>query len=307
MTETFYPITPTIPAVGVRVVVIWAGRQFAAARAVDKKAHTVRWVEECGGKLVWLNDEPDCWRPEKSELWKAPLPEPLATTMPRMADIRPHRNRYSAMSVQADQSARTQAEIREELGDAEEALEQLAGDHRWWLTQKPTYSKPGAISEREAEGRVAIAILVDGICGRFGAPSGITETSSALSGMVHETLTSADSDAYVRFDPSPRDNSDYPLAFAWFTALNPPELWWDSREPWSLSQAQCVLVWRVIGLSWRQIGRRIGRSHTGARKIYGAALSGVHRAANGKPVLKHVMVRDRMKALRERNRAFASR
>ncbi|MFN3624412.1 MAG: hypothetical protein ACK4TP_10155 [Hyphomicrobium sp.] len=335
MTETFYPVTEDMPAIGVRVVVTWAGRVFKAARVVDKKARAVRWATEEDGKLVYLpprgqekrwGEEPNVWRPERPDLWKAPLPEPLTPANPRRAAragsggardargaLHPEppqaagRNRYAAMSAQAEQSARTMAEIRDELGtereEAEDAIEEILGDHRWWLTEKLTYSAPGEVSVREAEGRVAIAILVDGIRGRFGGPSGLSETSSTLAGLVHEALQSTDADVTPEtFDPSPRDLSDYDTAFAWFTALNPPELWWSTREPWSLSQAQCVLVWRVIGKTWRQIAKLAKCSHSGARQMYGAALDGVHRAANGQPVLQHVKVRDRMTALRERNR-----
>lgn len=347
--ETFYPVHPDMPAIGVRVVVSWAGREFCAARTWDKKAGGVRWVTHMDGKLVTLppkgqgerwGGEPEAWRPERPELWKAPLPEPLVSCgltgagapsgrggagapgrlapgcraqavdavpgAPRTQGWRGgcvRGDKYNKMAAQAEQSAQTQAEIRAELGDDEEAA--AGRDDQWWLTEPLSYSPMGEVSLREAEGRVARAILTDGIRGRHGGPGGLTETSSALSGLVHETLLSTDAEGMTeRFEPSPRDLSDYVTAFGWFAALNPPELWHRRREPYTLSQAQCVLVWRMITppLSWRRIGRQTRGNHETLRRVYGAALAGVHRAANGQPVLQHVRVKDRMAALREANR-----
>ncbi len=329
MTDLFYPVTPDMPAIGVRVVVVWAGRELSAARTRDKNSGAVRWVTTEHGQLVTLpprglesrwGEEPDAWRPEHPDRWKAALPEPLASWTSSLAasdeaaaarQVAREReqfiaglggNRYAAMTAQAEQSARTRAEIEAELGAVDEAR---ASERQWWLGELLSYSPAGEISVREAEGRLARAILTDGIKGKHGGPAGMSETSSALSGFVHETLLSSDADGMLeRFEPTPRDLADYTTAFAWFTALNPPELWHHSRKAWTLSQAQCVLVWRMImpPLSWRSIAKNAGGSHVGAQQIYGAALAGVTRAANGQAVLQHVKVRDRMAALKERNR-----
>lgn len=315
MSQIYYPATETCPAIGVRVIVVWAGRELSAARTRDKNSGAVRWVTTEHGQLVTLpprglesrwGEEPEGWRPEQPETWRAPLPEPLTSCAPRMADARPGRarsgGRYAAMSAQAAQSDATRREIEAELGAVDEAR---ASERQWWLGELLSYSPAGEISVREAEGRVARAILTDGIKGKHGGPAGMGETSSALSGFVHETLLSSDADGMLeRFEPTPRDLADYTTAFAWFTALNPPELWHHSRKAWTLSQAQCVLVWRMImpPLSWRSIAKNAGGSHVGARQIYGAALAGVTRAANGQAVLQHVKVKDRMAALRAANR-----
>ncbi len=268
-------------------------------------------VADEGHEQRW-GPEPDAWRPERPNAWKAPLPPPLTACAPRMVDVREPdvgasgpragRNRYAAMAAQAEQSARSRAEIEAELGPIEEA--ERGKDHQWWLTELLTYSSRGEVSVREAEGRLARAILTDGIRGKYGGPNGLTETSSALSVLVHETLLSTDADVIrERFEPSPRDVGDYEIALGWFAALNPPELWHRQRDAWTLNQAQCVLVWRMMlpPLSWRKIAAH-GGSHAGVRQVYGAALASVHRAANGKPVLRHVTVKDRIGALRERNR-----
>ena len=317
MSETFYPVTHVFPPNGVRTIVQWAGHQISAARTRDRKTGAVSWVTAERGKLVTLppkgqeerwGAEPECWRPEHPDKWDAPLPPPMERqAQPRMV-YRTGRNRYAAMTAQAEQSARTQRELRaflEEKGLAEVAPAAGDSSRQWWLSEPLTYSDAGEISEREAEGRVARAILTDGIHGKYGGPRANASASSALQRLVHETLQSDDADDEpFRFKPGPRDNTDYLTAFGWFTALNPPEIWHKRREPYELSQAQCVLVWRVIvpPRSFRQIAKSTGGSHEQARRIYGGAIAGVTRAANGKRVLPYMTVADRMAALRERNR-----
>lgn len=301
--DIFYPVTEDMPGVGVRVVVNWVGRQFRAARAWDKKAGALRWAAEQDGKLVWLPmrdwpkdcaAEPDSWRPERPELWQAPLPPPLLSTEPRMVDIRPRRNRYSAMAAQAEQSARAQAELVSEFGEIDDVP--AVADKMWWLSEKLTYSPRGSISEREAEGRVARAILTDGIRSSYGGPRKHRETSSALSQFIHSALLSTDAEHMIeRFDPTPRDLSDYDTAFGWFSDLNPPKRRLPSDPAWVINHEQRVLVWRITGSSWRGLASLAGGSHTGAKKVYGRILGAVTGIANREPL-------DRTADVRERNR-----
>lgn len=282
MSETFYSVRPDMPRVGIRVVVIWGGRQLTAARV--HRAGRTRWVmENKEGGYTFLppkgqeerwGPQPDAWRPEKAEAWKAPLPPPL----------------ISSPAV---------AKIESEHGPTEDGATRLT-DHQWWLTELVTYSPAGTVSIREAEGRVARAILTDGIASGLGGHGRLRVTSSALSNLIQKTQLSSDTHGMRQlFKPSPRDLDDYDTAIAWFAALNPPELWGQSRETWTLSESQCVLVWRVVmsALSWRDIARQVGASRQGARLIYGEALTGVHRAANGQPGTKHVTVKERLATL----------
>lgn len=316
--DIFYPVTDDLPGVGVRVVVNWVGRQFPAARTLDKKTRRVRWATEQDGKLVWLpmrdwpdecGDEPDSWRPEKPELWKAPLPPPLLSTEPRFVDVRggrlreaesPRTNKYAAMAAQADASDRTRAELVAEFGEIDEPSAPDRPEKLWWLSERLTYSPKGCISEHEAEGRIARAILTDGIRpDDFGGPGPLRETSSALSQFIHETLLSTDAEHLVaRFEPTPRDLSDYVTAFGWFSELNPPHMRQAGSRIWEINHPQKVLVWRITGSSWRDLASLAGGSHTGAKKVYGRIISEVTAIANGLAL----PTRRAMSALRERNR-----
>ncbi len=300
MTDLFYPVTPDMPAIGVRVVVMRDGREFKAARTVDKNARAVRWATEQDGELVWLRDDPDCWRPERPDLWKAPLPEPLspvrAAATPTLRARGPEggRNRYAAMTAQAEKSAQTRAELVAEFGEIEEGV--AVADKMWWLTEKLTYSPRGAISRREAEGRIARAILTDGIRGHYGGPGGLREASSALAQFIASSLHSTDAEDMIeRFEPTPRDLSDYMTAFAWFSDLDPPNRRRGIGPVWEINHEQKVLVWRVTGASWRRLASLAGGSHTGAKKVYGRVLDAVTGIANRAPP-------DRTAGVRERNR-----
>lgn len=321
-TEIFYPVTDDMPRLGIRVVVVWGGREFLAGRNRDKKTGAIHWVtyDESRGdrRLIYLppegeaerwGHEPNCWRPEKPELWQAPLPPPLLSTEPRFVDVRgdsasrsrPSRaNKYSAMSAQAEQSARTQAELVAEFGEIDDPSTADKPDKLWWLSERLTYSPKGSISEREAEGRVARAILTDGIRpGDYGGPGPLRETSSALSQFIHETLLSTDAEhLFARFEPTPRDLSDYVTAFGWFSELNPPHMRHPGSRVWEINHPQSVLVWRITGSSWRELASLAGGSHMGAKKAYGRIIGEVTAIANGLAV----PTRRAMTALRERNR-----
>jgi len=301
MTETFYPVSPDIPKIGVCVVVILAGRQFEAARAVDKSTRTVRWVEERDGKLWWFDDEPNCWRPKRPDLWKAPLPEALppvrAAATPTLRERGPevgrNPNRYAGMSAQADASDRARAELVAEFGEIEDGPP--TSDRLWWLTERLTYSPRGEIGEREAEGRIARAILTDGIRGSCGGPQPLRQTSSALSQFIHSSLHSTDAEDMIEaFAPTPRDLSDYVTAFGWFAALAPYKRAAEAQR-WEISHRQKVLVWRITGSSWRRLASLAGGSHTGAKKVYGGIIAEVTRIANSPPI-------DWTADVRERNR-----
>jgi len=99
-------------------------RALLAPRAYDEKTGEIYWAttEKC--RLVYLppkgqaqrwGEEPEWWRPEKPELWDAPLPDAITASTPRMV-YRTARNRYAAMTAQAEQSDRTRAEILAERG-----------------------------------------------------------------------------------------------------------------------------------------------------------------------------------------------
>ena len=107
------------------------------------------------------------------------------------------------------------------------------------------------------------------------------------------------------FKPTPADQSDFDVAMAWWTALNPPELWHNSREAWAINMQQKVLLWRSIPLpmSFAEIAVKHRMTRQRVNFLYHDGLEKCFRAANGLRVHRHVIVRDRLADVREGNRA----
>jgi hypothetical protein len=114
----------------------------------------------------------------------------------------------------------------------------------------------------------------------------------------------ADKDWRPPFEPNGKDRDDYLIAIAWFTALNPPELWPKKRRMESFNRAQYALVYRALDppASWSYMANKWSTTPERAKRIYADALEQVWRAANGQPVLRHVEVADQIGQLRKRNR-----
>lgn len=72
-----------------------------------------------------------------------------------------------------------------------------------------------------------------------------------------------------RFRPSPQDVSDCLVALAWARGI--------SRRAWRL------VWWRSFGISFKQIGFRVGRSDETARRWYKDAILGLWHEANKAP------------------------
>jgi hypothetical protein len=279
-----------------------------------EKAERQFWVRRDSGSVDRLSFEPFAWRPlpvqQGGQPWPDALPEPMTLAATgRFVDIRPRK--LAAMQRQAEQSADTIAELEREHGPLYVALPGSKED-QWWLDPAAvTYSQAGAIDLMEAEARVSRAILTDGLRAFDVPANGLAQSTSALGGLVHESLNSEDAELIRHFKPTNRDVQDYLTAFGWFTAIAPLELrpeWArrpDRASDW-FSGAQKVLVWRALvpQLSWRQIAKRVGGSQEGWRKTWGGALELVRRAANGEPVLTHLTVADQLDALRERNHSW---
>jgi hypothetical protein len=75
-----------------------------------------------------------------------------------------------------------------------------------------------------------------------------------------------DDDIQPRFQPSPRDISDYLTALAWVRHLD--------RAAWR------ILWWRSFDVSFGLIGKQIGRSDETARKRFETAITDAWIAAN---------------------------
>lgn len=290
MTMAWYALAH-LPAGRLTVRLSWDAREFAATRARDKRGQW-RWAVTRAGTTVWLpmrgwSDEPQAWQPLDAAAFPWPEgapPEPLTSPAP-------------IMWAERVKAARAAPVAPETPGGA------------WWLTEPLTYSEVGAITEREAEGRLARALLTDGVKGGSGAPVAFANTAGALRELVADSLTGADAYRPPPFEPSPRDQSDYLVAMRWFTTLAPVAMRGKRREAFELTHLQKLLVWRAqaVPVSWRRIAGFTGRSHEDARQTHERALEALTRVANGRPPFEHVPVHDALAAVRAENRAARAR
>ncbi|PPD06297.1 MAG: hypothetical protein CTY28_14525 [Hyphomicrobium sp.] len=308
MTEpTWYPLTIDCPGVGVPVIVGWNGREFRAARWADKSGRR-GWVAFVDKKPVAMppageasrwGPEPEAWRPEKPDLWKAALPEPL--TGPHMAS-RMWSSRTTFAAVEEAEAADLAREMEADRADAqrgsfaaENGREQARAnmrDPQWWLDASLiSYSDPGAITEREAEGRLMRAFIAER-CETFAGPGDRT-FSDLLSSMTKsgtEGRADATESLIIRASATGKDKDDMMIAFAWWRALDPP--------------FKAVLKMRAAEppLTWRAIGDALGLTHEGARKRHAAALTELARVANGGKTAGGIAAEEQLQAVRDANR-----
>lgn len=316
MSETWYPVTSDCPRVGIPVLVQWAGRQFRAARWPIKGSNDVAWVSIINGERQWLppakeaarwGDEPDAWRPENPEQWRAPLPAPLIAVVPRMWSSR--------QSFQAVDDA-SSADLAREMEQARESarastdieFESEEFATQWWRdATQITYSSPGQVSKREAEGRIMRALSW------CGAGAGLTlhaRTPQTILSAIADFMDGMDEPSLTRFRPLNQDHDDFDVAMAWFSKLYPPDFRGRHHRAWSFNRVQKVLLWRArpVPVSFVKIAKRFGISKQAAIGLYSGtpkqagAIDRVWRAANDLPVYPQTPVVDHMAALRERNR-----
>lgn len=273
------------------VRVHWAGYEFVAL--YDRVDGVRRWYKIVEGRRMALppkgkeetwGDGPSRWQPVDPATFPGPLPAPLRTAVEegRMVDI----------------SQRSRRALSNEPEPADEG--------QWWLVAgNVTYAHKGNVTERDAEARIMRAILTDGITSfarrDFAGTAGVI---AELGGVHPDDPADAVMDLAPKFKPTPRDESDHPIAMAWFAALNPVELRHKRREPGSYNQEQKILIWRALNppYSWGSIANHLRKSKTGTVQAYKRSIERIHRAANGKRVFGHVTVLDQVALTREENR-----
>jgi hypothetical protein len=289
--EAWYSAQDMLPPLRVRVRVYWAGRQFEATRIVHPKRKVLAWATIRNGELEYLppkgrsriwGDNPDHWQPMDPATWPHPLPAPCA----------PSRPIQRALAIpSSDEHAR---------------------NPMWWRDATAvSYAPPGAITRREAEGRLMRAlntnwrIKVDGP--RFSSNADVLARLSAER-FVADDGSPVTFDWRVPFEPLGADFDDFLVAMGWFAALNPREMWSKNRKMGAMNRNQMVLVFRAMDppSSWSFIGTRWGVSGERVRQIYSASLDKLQRAANGLEVYRHLRVRDPLADIRERKRRHAS-
>lgn len=288
-------------------------------------------------------DAPDYWRPAHPEKWQLPLPAPAYIQTPsepgRMwsSTDRPRRSaelasgrtaidqvaRVGIDGMTAAELARAMEDMREEAraqgADASSASE--APEQQWWLDPHAvTYSAPGAITMREAEGRLMRAFAAEWWV-RVEWPR--LKTAAQVLANMAKTLPPGEAAAqdpiFARPEPTGRDQDDMLEALGWLRIL--PRVTWKTVGTVHLGRAGVTKVKQNVGavgnplnrgaevlrlrastppLTWRRIGDEIGRPAEAARDLYRAALAEVTAAANGTATAEVEAVRAKRQAERVR-------
>lgn len=194
--EPFYAVTKDLPPANVAVRISWgdwlgvakrtrtnggSGRSWVQLNPKDHSQIIGRVTTRIGNKKdharLPTRYFPILWAPLNPETWDYELPEPVPT-------------------------------VRRVAQNTERSRRK-----RWWLAPSTiTYSRPGDISEREAEGRLMRALASE-------------NSSKIVEGLGMHRLASMrserkqDSSGQLPFVPSGRDIDDYDVAMSWYTVL----------------------------------------------------------------------------------------
>lgn len=314
----WYSVREAPPPLGVRVLISWAGRPpFEAARAKHPRTGAVAWLtheRDDRGKPIWLptdapppdrnrpwvgwhtlRDAPEYWRPLHPERWVLPLPFPAFVETVSEAPVRMYSQGQRFTATDAAEMAAEMERDREQARAGGQSGEADTPDAQWWVDPHAvSYSAPGSIGVREAEGRLMRAIATERWV-RVDRPSSRTFVDVLAQLAKSTPLTAAELAAEdlqpVRTEPTGRDWDDLLTALAWLQAM-----------PSGTHEA--VLRQRAASPArgWRHIGRSISRSHTRARTIHREALLLACAAANGEPTSAGTLHRQQLEQLRHRNR-----
>lgn len=322
-----------LPSGTLRVRVRWEAREFEAVRVrVDKGAapRSSPALATAGGRrespapsyrwalpprpdepVVWLPRardaerwaaEPEAWQPLDAAIWVwpngAPPPPPLRECEPRMWSAT---CRFQAVEdATAADLAREMEGDRASANAAPRSSEPLRGREsaaqtQWWLDpSQVTYSPPGMISVREAEGRFMRALLTERAV-RVERPRLATFGGVLASHIKQEPLTwreLAEQDPEPeRWEPSGRDQDDMPVALAWRVALPA-----DVHEIVKARSLTPPKPWAVLALLY-------GLHRGDVKDLYRTAIERLADEANGRGSIRGNEMRARWAAQRERNRA----
>ena len=280
MVNDWYRSSEMLPPVGVVVRVMWLNDEFDAVRMTRKRAggrHTaVSWATMDDRRVVYLpadglehvwGHDPRLWRPIDPSAWTHQLPIP----------------------VQADGS-------RPDAG----VVLRFAPHHReWWRdAHMVSYSPCGAVTPREAEGRVMRALMVEQSMPAEKLGGGMSVLARMIT-IVEMAEGKRPSYWHDRMRPSARDLSDMTVVIPWLTALT------DRPKLYGLLRLRAV----DPAYSWQAISEmdEYHCSRENVRAMYKAALTIVTRVANGQSTPQTVAAARQMASLKERNRCHALR
>lgn len=337
--HAFYRIADMPPPFTVRVVLHCLGREFLGVRVKGSDGR-IGWAEWRGGKAfpvdaVLARALPDIglWRPQYPDKWVLPLPEPVTPSATgRMAS---DRLSFAAVEEALGDSADLAREMEADRAHAnalhESASRLPSGEPAgtrgkrslWWLNPAAiTYSAPGSISQREAEGRLMRALCPE----EFGA----TAAGQGLGLRLQVLMDDADIRALAEheakyppsltepFKPLPADIKDSLLALNWFLDFCAAHCAAPSGSRFvgasgadphprrAAGDGATILIHasRDLGLSFAAIGRLWSPKITGQRvgQIYAKAIAEITDIANGKPHPGTAARAQTLAALRDRNR-----
>jgi hypothetical protein len=326
--EKFYRMSDMKPPVGVAVVAIWCGRRFDELVRVahpqtkreawlvrdvgavflpldrDEAAYSARCARQGGkpweGYHTIDTPAPELWRPQKPEAWRLPLPEPVAECEPRMWSSRTKFQAVDDAEV-ADLAREMEADRESARAGGERRRRKDAPPERqWWLDPSlVTYSPPGSITLREAEGRLMRAFIANRAESlSYGGGRTFADVLAAASAAVPSERVDATSDGYVFAQPTQRDGGEEMLrALGWFTTLR-------NGEGEALALGAWSLELRALepALTWRAIARRLVVPEDDARRLHAAALAEILAIANGRPSAASRRQAERLEAVRQANR-----
>ena len=276
----WYRSLEMLPPVGEVVTVKWLDAEFDAVRVCRKQnsgRHTVvSWATMDDRRVVYLpldglervwGHDPSLWRPKSPEAWAHPLPYP----------------------VRGDGT-------RHDTG----VVLRFSPHHRdWWRDPGVVrYSPCGAITPREAEGRVMRALMVEQSMPAENLGGGMSFLARMIT-IVEMAEGKRPSYWHEKLRPSARDLSDMAVVVPWLVALT------DKPRLYGLLRLRSV----DPAYSWQAISEmdeyRCTRENV--RGIYKQAIAIVTKVANGQSTSQTVAAAREMAALRERNRSHALR
>lgn len=288
MSGDWYRFSAQPPPLTVHVRVMWAGREFIAARARLPNGDEA-WGEYRPGsdrpRPVALKGAPDLWQPLYPEMWGLPLPEPvrlaeagrMTTEGTRFALVEEAEAPDLAREMEADRAAANGA-------PKSSALRRGEGEAQVWRDiWRVTHEPVGRITAKSkdparstGEGRILRALCYDRTI-KVGHRKMLKTSSSLLAdcGRTPEAPSAEEltHDWRPWFEPDPSDISDYESVIA--PAIN--EYGWSTRE-------EEILRMRALDppYSFALIGYQYGFSRQRARQIYWRAIENICDAANGK-------------------------
>lgn len=303
----FWKMSEILPPLGIPVLVIWGGRgPFESARVARPRTGRQAWATRDGwqtfllplergerdplhepGKpwLGWrhLEGDPEFWSPKNPERWEVPMPPP-AFVWDDSAEARMWTERQSFDAVAAAEEMEADREAARAGEGKGEGRRQL-----WWMDPtQVTYSPPGKITRREAEGRMMRHLAGWG-AGSVAIGLGMHSVSVLDFGLSDDDIrTLAESEAqtppsFQRFERQKQDRDDE-AAPEWFAALGFDRAGNQrcfGNGTWSPAQRVLVILADPRGLGLSQIAEAMEVSRQRVHQLAGDALERVWVIANG--------------------------